>query len=101
MVCCPGPGEDPSAQKLQSLGVTIISHLSIGDYMAVMSLATYIIGNDTGPMHLAGLMNTNCLTLFGATNPARTHPMGCPYLGKQSEWSSLQEVVTHIADKSI
>lgn len=97
IVCCPGPGEEQATQKLKAYDVTTIAHLSISDYMAVMSLATYIIGNDTGPMHLASLVSSNCLTLFGATDPKRTHPMSQQYLGQLGQWPSCNQVIQALA----
>jgi heptosyltransferase-3 len=41
-----------------------------------LGLATAVVCNDTGPGHLAGIIGTPTVSLFGPTDPARWHPLG-------------------------
>jgi ADP-heptose:LPS heptosyltransferase len=38
--------------------------------------ASYFIGNDSGPTHLAGIIGVPTLALFGPTDPTRWRPLG-------------------------
>jgi heptosyltransferase-2 len=44
--------------------------------LAVLSEASLLVSNDTGPMHLAAAAGTPVLALFGATDPVATGPLG-------------------------
>jgi len=49
------------------------------DYVELLfqlGLATAVVCNDTGPGHLAGIIGTPTIALFGPTDPARWHPLG-------------------------
>ncbi len=46
---------------------------------AVLAGASLVVGNDTGPMHLAAALGRRCLVLFSDTSdPALTAPRGAP-----------------------
>ncbi len=50
---------------------------SIEDIASLAAQADLVIGNDTGPMHLAAATGARCVVLFGAaSNPALTAPRG-------------------------
>ncbi len=60
----------PHAQDLT--GKTDLPHLA-----SLMRGATYVVGNDTGPTHLAAKIGTPTLMVMGGyTDPARSHPRG-------------------------
>lgn len=42
----------------------------------LLSLCELLLTNDTGPMHLAGLVGTPTVTLWGSSDPAEVHPVG-------------------------
>ena len=50
---------------------------TIAEVAALASNASLVVGNDTGPVHLAAAVGAKCVVLFGAaSNPARTAPRG-------------------------
>jgi ADP-heptose:LPS heptosyltransferase len=50
---------------------------SLGEVAGLARHAGLVIGNDTGPLHLAAAVGAKCVVLFGAaSNPARTAPCG-------------------------
>jgi len=49
------------------------------DYLELLfhlGIATAVVCNDTGPGHLAGIIGTPTIALFGPTDPARWKPLG-------------------------
>lgn len=46
------------------------------DLAAVIASVPVLVGNDSGPSHLAALLGTQTLTIFGPTEPARWQPIG-------------------------
>jgi len=75
-----GPGE-------QTLAHEVLCHASaelpvLGENTDVAGLAgiiahlAVVVGNDSGPIHLAALAGVATLALFGPTNPGRTAPVG-------------------------
>jgi heptosyltransferase-2 len=42
--------------------------------MALISLSSCLVTNDSGPMHIAAALETPLLAIFGSTNPFRTGP---------------------------
>jgi heptosyltransferase-3 len=42
----------------------------------VLSTAAVFVGNDSGPGHLAGILGTPTVSIFGPTDPARWKPLG-------------------------
>lgn len=58
-----------SSGALVSAGET-----SIGELIALLSISSGFIGNDSGCMHLAGALGIPTVAIFGSTNPFRTGP---------------------------
>lgn len=55
----------------------LCGHLSILGSAAVLGRCAAYVGNDTGTMHLAGLMGTTCIALFSARDvPGKWMPLG-------------------------
>jgi len=46
------------------------------DLAALLARARLLVGNDSGPMHLAAAVGTPVVALFGPTDPGRTGPTG-------------------------
>jgi ADP-heptose:LPS heptosyltransferase len=58
-------------------GVNAAGKFSIRESAAAFSLCKLYLGNDTGPMHLAGLVGTPCVAIFSAIDyPGRWYPSG-------------------------
>ena len=49
---------------------------SMDDLITLLQQASFVIGNDSGPMHLAGYMGIQGLSLFGPTSPLQWGPPG-------------------------
>jgi heptosyltransferase-2 len=75
LVACPGPGEE---QQLAERWPEVLSlpGLGVDAYAAVLSLATAVVANDTGPGHLAAAVGTPLVSVLGPTDPARWGPRG-------------------------
>tara|TARA_B100001964_G_C14262196_1_gene616402 strand:+ start:9591 stop:10589 length:999 start_codon:yes stop_codon:yes gene_type:complete len=75
-----GPLETPMAKEILKLsGFKIHSFVGQTDLPTLAAIFTKLavyITNDTGPMHLAALMNTPTVALFGPTAPDETKPIG-------------------------
>ncbi|MDE0019641.1 MAG: glycosyltransferase family 9 protein [Candidatus Poribacteria bacterium] len=54
----------------------LIGLTSPGTLAALLRDARLVISNDTGTMHLAGILNTPLIALFGPTNPKEYGPLG-------------------------
>ncbi len=61
---------DLSKHKLISLAEIPVS---LGELKALFSLADLVIGNDTGPRHIAIALQRKLITLFGPNDPAWTN----------------------------
>jgi hypothetical protein len=54
----------------------VAPELSLPELAAALCLANVFIGNDSGPAHLAALLGTPTVALFGPTSPALWRPLG-------------------------
>ncbi|MCG8432236.1 MAG: glycosyltransferase family 9 protein, partial [Candidatus Omnitrophica bacterium] len=64
-------------ENMLSFGITnLIGMTSIGTLAALLRDARLLISNDTGTMHIAGILNTPVIALFGPTNPKEYGPLG-------------------------
>jgi heptosyltransferase-1 len=57
--------------------------------MALLRGAACVVGGDTGPVHLAAMLNTPVVALFGPTDPARNGPCS----GGEATSSSQKNIV--------
>ena len=73
-----GPGEEGLARQVEenSEGHAVSASFSISQLMAITHKALLFIGGDTGPMHLADLLQIPLVAVFGPTDPARNGPRG-------------------------
>ena len=49
---------------------------SLAELAALMAACDVVVGNDTGPIHLAAATGTSVVALFGSSDPAATAPRG-------------------------
>jgi ADP-heptose:LPS heptosyltransferase len=54
------------------------SDLDPVELAALLARARVLVGNDSGPSHLAAAVGTPVVTFFGPTDPGRTEPSGAP-----------------------
>jgi ADP-heptose:LPS heptosyltransferase len=63
----------------------VVGRTSLGEIWSIARRAAVVVGNDTGPMHLAALSETPCVVLFGPeSDPAITAPRG-----PRGEWATV------------
>jgi heptosyltransferase-2 len=53
-----------------------VGSLTLRETAALLSGANLLVGNDSGLAHLASSVGTRVLTIFGATSPDRSRPLG-------------------------
>ena len=57
-------------------GRNLAGRCSVDELLAVLRGASLVIGNDSGPVHIAAAMGRPTLSIFGSTSPAWTAPRG-------------------------
>ncbi len=79
-----GPGERRTAEEVQSLMespcVILCPTTSLKQLAAIYQGCHLYLGNDTGPMHIASLMGTPVIVIYGPTDPV----VNAPYDGTPS-----------------
>lgn len=79
-----GPGEHDEVSRIQKLMTTkcfAIPQTTLKEMGAFLQRCSYLISNDSGPMHIAASLGVPTLGIFGPTNP---HLQG-PY-GEKNHW---------------
>lgn len=61
---------------LNSLNIKLIETSTIDELVAEIKKASIIIGNDSGPVHIASLVGLATFTIYGPTNPLFSSPSG-------------------------
>ena len=56
--------------------INAAGEISLGEFIALLSLCNGFVGNDSGAMHVAGALGIPTVGIFGSTNPVRTGPLG-------------------------
>ena len=101
IIVCPNKDEQlPISSDMNSTTLHLLDNINLINYFTLMSLADAVIGNDTGPMHMATAVNKQSVTLFGATDPERTIPIDGYALGSLGEWAELEKVMMFLAQKN-
>jgi len=74
-----GPGQREEVEKVQALAK---SHLhvppptNLRQLGALLKRCTFVVSNDSGPMHIAAAVGTPVLGIYGPTNPLLQGPYG-------------------------
>lgn len=64
------------AQGLGAKFINLVGQTSLSDLIQELRKCDLLLTNDTGTMHLAALLGTPTVSLFGSTEPKRTGPLG-------------------------
>jgi len=67
---------DEAEAMVQGKVINLVGRTSLRDAVAIIARARFCLGPDTGLMHIAAAMGTPVVSLWGATDPARTGPYG-------------------------
>ncbi len=94
-----GPDETDLRQQLPA---HIVQNLGWFELAGVLDAATFVIGNDTGPSHIASYLNKHGLAIFGPTTSAARAEIGrrnfqtieVPNL----EMLTVKQVLTYVPD---
>ena len=72
------PGGSPEADQVvaASEGFARALPCSVGQLIPLVRRASVVIGGDTGPLHLAAVLEKPVVAIFGPTDPARNGPYG-------------------------
>ncbi len=70
-----GKDEKIFAEKIKNIApfVTLVN-LNLEELFYFISMCEIYVGGDTGPTHMASILNKKCLALFGPTSPYRNGP---------------------------
>ncbi|MCH2181831.1 MAG: glycosyltransferase family 9 protein [Mariniblastus sp.] len=78
-----GPAEQAMANELrdQAPKASILAPpTSLNELAAILSMAEFFIGCDTGPMHISTAVGTPCIALYGPTLPSESGAYGAGHL---------------------
>jgi heptosyltransferase-2 len=78
LVVLGGAAEQPMGEALVARigegSINLTGETSLRDALAIVSLSTVVVSNDSGLLHLAAASGTPVVALFGPTDPNRTGP---------------------------
>ncbi len=69
------PVSDEVSRHAKSSPIILTGRTTVGELVALISVADVLITNDTGPAHIGAALNTRTVVIFGPTNPLTTFPM--------------------------
>jgi heptosyltransferase-1 len=73
-------GEEEIVNRLAKLArigiVKLAGRTNLPELVAVLKEASLVVGNDTGPTHIAAGLGVPMVVVFGGINPARLYPYG-------------------------
>lgn len=73
-----GPAAAQIRAALADVAV-IPDSLHLSELIALISVATLFIGNDSGPVHVAAALGTPSVVIYGPTNPVQWYPWQSPH----------------------
>jgi len=92
-----GPGEDEFVGAVLAFAgdqaVRLITPSHVLSLAAVLAQAELFVGNDSGPMHIAGIMGCRVVAVFGPTNPLFTGPPGTGHSLIQSPSGDITDIL--------
>jgi len=68
------PMGETLAARVREGSINLTGETSLRDALAIVSLSTVVVSNDSGLLHLAAASGTSVVALFGPTDPDRTGP---------------------------
>jgi len=71
-----GSAADAGLSKLIPAKFDLIGKTNLRQIVALLEGASLVIGNDTGPMHMAAGLGVPLVSPYGPTDPVRTGPFG-------------------------
>ena len=75
-----GPTEQALADEIVQMGqnktVNLVGQTNLPQLLALLDSARLVVGNDSGPLHLAAALDVDLISLYGPTNPAVVGPYG-------------------------
>jgi heptosyltransferase-1 len=72
-----GPGEEPLARAIVAGGAAEMApQTNLRELAHILSVASVVVGSDTGPLHLAAALGTKVVGLYGPTSELRNGPYG-------------------------
>lgn len=75
-----GPGDTGFADEVEALAQArvwnLAGHTTLRDLIGIFGAATAAFGPDSGPMHIAAAVGCRVVSLWGATSPERSAPVG-------------------------
>jgi heptosyltransferase-2 len=88
------PADREAGQRIAAAagvrGHNYVGETTLGTWAAILAVCDLALCNDSGGMHLAAAMGLPGVAIFGATDPARTGPLG-------AGWTVLQKAPTRSA----
>ncbi len=79
-----GPGEEALGREVSEAAggnlPVVGAQTDVAGLAGVLARLSVLVGNDSGPMHVAAAVGIPAVALFGPTNPDRTGPFGEPHV---------------------
>jgi heptosyltransferase-2 len=74
-----GPGEELIAQQISMImdhpPIDLVGKTTVAEVLALVSMCSLFLSNDSGLMHVAAALNIPQVALFGSTDPQKTAPL--------------------------
>ena len=68
--------EIKTIRRASGYALPYFTNLSLGELAALIKMSALIVCNDSGPMHMAGVLDTPVVALFGPSDPILWEPVG-------------------------
>jgi len=70
--------EIKAIRKASGYALPFFTDLGLLELAALLKISNMVVCNDSGPMHMAGALNTPMVALFGPSDPTLWTPLGSP-----------------------